>query len=195
MIPATAEQEKALIGALREGEGEAKRVFYEQFYLYLAAVCMRYVQRDDEVKDLLQDVFLKIFSRFDRFVYRGPGSLQAWSHQIAVNESLMFLRKRRRHPTLPIEWHDKQKEEEEDEYTENPSIEDIPPQVLLEMIRRLPDRYRTVFNLFIFEDKSHREIASLLHIKEDSSASNLHRAKALLSKWIKEYWNQNNHGR
>lgn len=194
MIPATAEQERALIGALREGEEEAKRVFYEQFYLYLAAVCMRYVQRDEDVKDLLQDIFLKIFTYFNQFAYRGSGSLQAWSHQIAVNESLMYLRKRRRHPTVPIEWHDKQYEDDDD-YTEDPSIEDIPPQVLLEMIRRLPDRYRTVFNLFIFENKSHREIAALLHIKEDSSASNLHRAKVLLSKWIKDYLNHNTHGR
>ncbi len=194
MIPATAEQERALIGALREGKEDAKRVFYEQFYLYLAAVCMRYVQRDEDVKDLLQDIFLKIFTCFNRFAYRGSGSLQAWSHQIAVNESLMYLRKRRRHPTVPIEWHDKQYEDDDD-YTEDPSIEDIPPQVLLEMIRRLPDRYRTVFNLFIFENKSHREIAALLHIKEDSSASNLHRAKVLLSKWIKDYLNHNTHGR
>lgn len=153
MIPATAEQERALIGALREGEEDAKRVYYEQFYLYLAAVCMRYVQRDEDVKDLLQDIFLKIFTCFNQFAYRGSGSLQAWSHQIAVNESLMYLRKRRRHPTVPIEWHDKQYEDDDD-YTEDPSIEDIPPQVLLEMIRRLPDRYRTVFNLFILKTKA-----------------------------------------
>ena len=55
------------------------------------------------------------------------------------------------------------------------------------MIRRLPDGYRTIFNLYTFEDKSHREIAEILGIKENSSASQLHRAKALLAKWIKEY--------
>ena len=56
-----------------------------------------------------------------------------------------------------------------------------------EMIRRLPDGYRTVFNLFVFEEKSHKEIASLLGIKENSSASQLYHAKALLARWIKEY--------
>ena len=59
------------------------------------------------------------------------------------------------------------------------------------MIRRLPEGYRTIFNLFVFEDKSHKEIAEMLGIKENSSASQLHRAKTLLSKWINEYRNSN----
>ena len=57
------------------------------------------------------------------------------------------------------------------------------------MIRRLPDGYRTIFNLYVFEEKSHKEIAALLGIKESSSASQLHRAKAQLAKWINEYRN------
>ena len=55
------------------------------------------------------------------------------------------------------------------------------------MVRRLPQRYRAVFNLYIFEEKSHQEIAQLLQIQPGTSASNLHRAKALLSQWIHEY--------
>ena len=159
MIPATAEKEKELIEALRRGKSSAKRAFYEQFYRYLAAVCARYVPTDEDVKDLLQDVFLKIFNRFGSFEHRGPGSLQAWSRKIAVNEALQFLR----------------------------DVSDIPQRVLLEMVRRLPQRYRAVFNLYIFEEKSHQEIAQLLQIQPGTSASNLHRAKALLSQWIHEY--------
>ena len=66
-------------------------------------------------------------------------------------------------------------------------LESVPPSVIQEKGRRLPDGYRTIFNLFVFEDKSHKEIAGILGIKENSSASQLHRAKALLAKWIKEY--------
>ena len=66
-------------------------------------------------------------------------------------------------------------------------VADIPEHVIQEMIRRLPDGYRTIFNLFVFEDKTHKEIAALLGIKENSSASQLHRAKAMLAKWITEY--------
>ena len=70
---------------------------------------------------------------------------------------------------------------------EIPEISEIPPSLIQEMIRRLPEGYRTVFNLFVFEGKSHKEIAMLLGIKENSSASQLHRAKALLAGWIREY--------
>ena len=70
---------------------------------------------------------------------------------------------------------------------ETPAIETLPQATLLSMIQRLPERYRTVFNLYVFEEMSHREIASLLQIGESTSASNLHRAKAILTKWIKEY--------
>ena len=56
-----------------------------------------------------------------------------------------------------------------------------------DMIKRLPDGYRTIFNLYVFEEMSHKEIAAMLGIRENSSASQLHRAKALLAKWINEY--------
>ena len=65
---------------------------------------------------------------------------------------------------------------------------EVPVRELAEMIKSLPDGYRTVFNLFVFEKKSHREIAGLLGIKEDSSASQFFRARAMLAKKIKDYW-------
>ena len=77
---------------------------------------------------------------------------------------------------------------------EEPAFDRIPLDVLQGMIRRLPDGYRTVFNLYVFEDKSHKEIASLLGIKENSSASQLHHAKAQLARWIKDYINRSDHG-
>lgn len=182
MIPLSAEKEKALVDALRRGKPAAKRSFYEQYYRYLAAVCSRYAHSDEDVKDLLQDVFIKIFSRFDSFEHRGPGSLQAWARRIAVNESLMRLRAEKRMPTTSIDAFGDLPEPDE-----KPDIADIPERELLAMIRRLPDRYRTVFNLYVFEEKSHQEIADLLHIRNSTSASDLHRAKALLSQWIKDY--------
>ena len=182
MIPATAENEKNLIDALRRGGSPAKRSFYEQFHRYLAAVCARYVPDNDDVKDLLQEVFIKIYTRFDSFEYRGVGSLQAWSRRIAINEALQFLRAAKRNPQTSMELLGDLPEPDD-----SPDIADIPAQELLAMVRRLPDRYRTVFNLYVFEEMSHKEIGALLQIGESSSASNLHRAKALLTRWIKEY--------
>ena len=182
MIPASAEKERALIEALRSGKPAAKRSFYDQFHRYLAAVCARYVSDNDDVKDLLQEVFIKIYTRFNSFEYRGVGSLQAWSRRIAVNEALQFLRSAKRTPQTSLELLGDLPEPDE-----SPDIAEIPQQELLAMVRRLPDRYRTVFNLYIFEEMSHKEIGTLLQIGESSSASNLHRAKALLTRWIKEY--------
>lgn len=160
---------------------------YSLYSGYLNAVCTRYIADKDEAKDILQDSFVKIFSGIGKFQFRGEGSLKAWMKRIVVNESLKYLQKSARmgQPVdtgvlsgLPDE------RQEED-----PDIGDIPPSVIHDMIRRLPDGYRTIFNLYVFEEKSHKEIAALLGIKESSSASQLHRAKAQLARWINEYRN------
>ena len=176
------EREDRLIAALRSGKPAAKRAFYEQYHRYLAAVCARYIRNDEDVRDLLQDVFIRIYSRFDTFENRGPGSLRAWCRRIAVNEALQHLRAARRLSTTSLE-----SLGELPEPDETPDIADIPQQTLLDMIRRLPDRYRTVFNLYIFEEMSHKEISTMLGIAESTSASDLHRAKAQLTQWIHEY--------
>lgn len=176
------ESEDSLILAVRNGDPAAKRSLYEQYYRYLAAVCARYVHSDEDVRDLLQDVFIRIFTRFDSFRNRGEGSLRAWCRRIAVNEALQHLRKARRLDTTPIEITGDLPAPDE-----TPDVATIPQKELLGMIQRLPDRYRTVFNLFVFEEMSHKEISTLLGIGESTSASDLHRAKALLTKWIHEY--------
>jgi len=154
------------------------KMLYDRYAGYLAAVCARYIPDDDDVKDVLQDAFIKIFQSMDRFSWRGEGSLKAWMTRIVVNDSLKALRRKKPLPLL-----DSLPEPAEEE----PAFDAVPLPVLQGMIRKLPDGYRTVFNLFVFEDKPHREIASLLGIKENSSASQLYHAKALLARWIKDY--------
>ena len=163
------------------------KTLYGRYVGYLTAVCARYIPDDDEVKDILQEAFIKIFLSMDKFSWRGEGSLKAWMSRIVVNDSLKALRRKRPLP-LTETLSDRLEEEEE------PPFGAVPLKVIHEMIRRLPDGYRTVFNLFVFEDKSHKEIASLLGIKENSSASQLHHAKALLARWIKDYIRQNDNG-
>jgi RNA polymerase sigma-70 factor (ECF subfamily) len=155
------------------------KMLYDRYAGYLTAVCARYIPDDDEVKDLLQESFIKIFQSMDRFSWRGEGSLKAWMTRIVVNDSLKALRKKK-----PLRLPETLSEELVEE---DPPFEAVPLKVIHEMIRRLPEGYRTVFNLFVFEDKSHKEIASLLGIKENSSASQLWHAKALLARWIKDY--------
>lgn len=161
-------------------------MLYEANVGYLSAVCSRYISDDDDVKDLLQDAFIKIFDNIGRFSYRGEGSLRAWMSRIVVNEALKSLRPRRNLFRLGETSSGLPARDLPDE-DGDPPVDEIPVEALLGMIRALPEGYRTVFNLFVFEDKSHKEIARMLGIKENSSASQLHHAKAQLTQWIKDY--------
>lgn len=167
-----------MLSRLRAGSESAARDFYRAYSGFLYALCCRYVADDDAAKDVLQDCIIKILDGIGRFEYRGPGSLLAWAKRIAVNVSISYLR--RRPPEEPLEsWQDVAEEE--------PDVSAVPAELIHRMIRELPQGYRMVFNLFVLEGKSHKEIASMLGIKEDSSASQFHRAKALLAKKLKEY--------
>ena len=164
---------------VRRQDKTAMKMLYDRYVGYLTAVCARYIPDDDEVKDILQEAFIRVFQSMDKFTWRGEGSLKAWLTRIVVNDSLKFLRRKK---PLPLSATMAEPMDEEE-----PAFDSVPLDVIQGMIRKLPDGYRTVFNLFVFEDKSHKEIASLLGIKENSSASQLFHAKALLARWIKEY--------
>lgn len=191
MILVSSDLEKSFLEGLLHHDEAIMRAFYSTYYRYLAATVMLYVPRQQDMQDVLQDIFIKIFTKINRFTYKGHGSLQAWIHKIAVNESLKFVQSRKRRFHYPIDQYDKEEDGEND--PEQFTIDDIPQQVLLEMIRTLPERYRLVFNLFVFEEKSHKEIGVLLKIKESTSASNLHRARALLCNKIVEYRKTSDH--
>ncbi len=157
------------------------RTVYATYVRYLAAICSRYIINDEDVKDVLQDSFLKIFSSITSFEYRGKGSLKGWITRITVNETLKFLQKNNRFEFVEIS------EQEHDKPDEEPDVDALPSSVLFQLIRELPDGYRTIFNLYVIENKSHKEIAKLLDIKESTSASQLHRAKSLLATKIRRY--------
>jgi RNA polymerase sigma-70 factor (ECF subfamily) len=104
-----------------------------------------------------------------------------------VNQSLRFLQEQKRHGEEPLDWDVPDVPEEDD-----PPVRDVPPEVLHQMIRELPTGYRTVFNLYVFEDKTHQEIGQILGIGKDTSASQFSRAKNLLAKKINAYLSQKN---
>nr|CRY96219.1 hypothetical protein [uncultured prokaryote] len=134
-------------------------------------------------EDILQDSFVKIFSSIGTFSYKGPGSLKAWMSRIAANEALQYLRKQKH--TNFLEYTDNIPDRTDEE--EEPDIGKIPAGAIQKLIEELPDGYRTIFNLFVFEEKSHKEIAGLLGITESTSASQFHRARRILAKKIKDY--------
>ena len=181
MVSIETDNEEQLLNLVKQGDPMAMRTVYATYVRYLAAICSRYIINDEDVKDVLQDSFLKIFSSITSFEYRGKGSLKGWITRITVNETLKFLQKNNRFEFVEIS------EQEHDKPDEEPDVDALPLSVLFQLIRELPDGYRTIFNLYVIENKSHKEIAKLLDIKESTSASQLHRAKSLLATKIRRY--------
>ena len=177
--------ERELVDRLRRGDASAMGEVYACFANYLTAVCSRYIIEDEDIRDVLQESFIKIFTKADTFHYEGEGSLKAWVTQVTVNEALQYLRNQKRKGMVGFD--DERIEDKAELTDETPPINDIPTEVLMEMIRNLPPGYRTVFNLYVIEGKRHKEIAELLGIQEQTSASQLMRARRLLAMWIKEY--------
>lgn len=182
-----AETERQVIERARNGDRKAVKQIYDRFSSYLTATCARFITNENDLRDVLQDGFVKIFTSLDQFVYRGEGSLKAWARQIMVNQCLKLMRSKRRSVPIMYEENLKDLEVVEDDDEGPPDIHNVPAEVLQRMIRELPEGYRTVLNLFVVEEKSHKEIASLLGITESTSASQFFRARKILADKLKEY--------
>ena len=167
----------------QRGDMRARHTLYERYGGALMAICLRYIGDRETAEDILHDGFLRIFQSIKQFSYQGEGSLKAWLSRVMVNEALGYLRKK----NTQVQQEVLMTEIPDVPDTEDSELDDIPRSVLMKFISELPDGYRTVFNLYVFEDKSHIKIASLLGITEHTSSSQFYRAKSLLIKKINEY--------
>ena len=168
----------------RQMKTECQRAMSQLYQMYveeLSSVCYRYVPMESDAKDVLQNSFIKIFTSLSTFEYRDELSFVAWMKKVVVNEAIKFLKERKKLSFVNQDVNQLQISEEE------PEVERITADELHQLISELPDGYRTVINLFVFEDYSHREIAEMLGIKENTSASQLYHAKRLLARTIKEF--------
>ncbi len=175
------ENEIELIKGCRAGDDYARKELYTLYSNRLLAVCYRYTGDIDVAHDVLHDAFIKIFTKFS---FRGESSLLTWMTKVVVTQSLDYLRMQKRKSQWIIN---------EEQIPDVPELsnneEHLTEEQLLMFVAELPEGCRTVFNLYVFEEKSHKQIAELLGIKEHSSTSQLHRAKYMLAKKIKEYKN------
>lgn len=177
------ETEQELLDAIRGGEREAKRRLYERYKGLAMAIVQRYIADYEDVRDVVQDAFVKILTSLNRFSYKGEGSLKAWVSSIVVHQAIDYAKSHERFlftDQLPDE-----PEEEE------PDVGHVPPEVLNKMIGQLPPGYRLVLNLHVFEQLSHPEIAHLLGIMPGTSSSQYARAKKELAKRINNYLKNN----
>lgn len=158
------------------GDKAAMKEIYALHVRYLTAVCSRYVVNTEDAKDILQDAFVKIFGSIARFTPSAEGSLRSWMTRITVNEALQFIRRKQ-----CIDFTDLPDDDNSPAEPPPPDCDALGADIIYDEIRRLPDGYRTIFNLFAIEGLSHKEIASTLGITPSTSASQFHRAKTLLA--------------
>ena len=177
-------KEQHIISLFKKGDQHAMDKLYMEYADYLTGVCARYITDEDEVKDVLQDSFIKIFTQIHQFEYRGKDSLKAWITKVVINEALMYLRQNK---TFLVSI---QESDIVDCLDEEPEMENLGADILFSFIQKLPPGYRAVFNLFVIEEKSHKEIAEILQIQPATSASQFLRARKLLAEMIREYKHQ-----
>lgn len=170
--------DKPFIDKLRKNDGKAQQTFYQKLAPKMYGICLRFAADRAEADDILQEGFIRVFTHLKDF--RGDGSLEGWVRRTIVNTAINFYKKRIKRGLSTDLAYIK-------ETTDNSSqiIEKMAADELLELISSLPDGYRTVFNLNIIEGYTHKEIGEMLNISENTSKSQLSRARVSLQKKLK----------
>lgn len=169
---------KRLINGCLLNNRQAQQELYNLMSGKMFAVCMRYCSNKELAQDVLQEGFVKVFTNLVK--YRGDGSFEGWVRKIFVNTAVEHFRKESK--MFPVT-------DSEAVILSLPhdAVEDhLELEDLLKMIQKLSTGYRTIFNLYVIEGYSHKEIAEMLHISEGTSKSQLARARYLLQKYIIE---------
>lgn len=178
-----------LIDGCIAGERRSQQRVYELFYGKMMAVCLRYTKNHDQAKDILQDGFIKVFRSMDKF--NRAGSFEGWIRRIMVNTAIDYFRRAKNAYLLLGEERsieDFGDQDEEDTLQDEESMEelDLKPADVINAMQKLTPAYRTVFNLYVFEEMTHKEIADSLGINIGTSKSNLAKAKHNLRKLLKK---------
>ena len=173
-----AKEQDLIKGCLRRDRVSQQQLF-DHYSSKMYAICYRYVKNPMEAEDILVTAFTKIFERINQ--YKGDGSFEGWVRRIMVNEALTFLRKSR-NMYLETDLEQADLEPNYDQLGDHLEAED-----LLKIIQELPAGYRVVFNMYAIDGYSHKEIADHLGISENTSKSQLSRARVYLQKMLLEY--------
>ncbi len=165
---------KDLIYRCKQNERKAQEELYRLYSPKLFGVCLKYSANYQQAEDNLQDGFVTIFEKIGQF--QDKGSFEGWMKRILINTS---LQKHRQQKVYGITNEEDLQEDEIEVETDNISVD-----FLLQCVQELPDRYRQVFNLYVLDGYSHKEISDLLSITEGTSKSNLARARTSLKEKI-----------
>ena len=162
----------------------AQEELFKLFYGKMMGICMRYTKDRDRAQEVVQQGFIKVFDKLSEFDFKG--SFEGWMRRIMVNASIDAIRKRNRQPFSTDEefmFNDASVEQEDDS---DEMLIKLKAEYAMEAIQSLSPAYQTVFNLYVIENYSHKEIAEILDISEGTSKSNLAKAKQNLRNILKE---------
>ena len=175
----------------RSAKPSAQKQLFEHFYGLAKKICLRYAGSSDEVDEMINDGFLKVFAKIN--FYDPNQSFEAWFRTVLVRTCIDYYRKNSPKVSL-IDIQNAPQIESNDRLVERMSADEI-----LELVQKLPPSYRMVFSLYVVEGYSHAEIAEMLNINEGTSRSNLVKARLKMQEWVKIYIddtvNQDNHVR
>lgn len=168
--------ELELIQECIQGNAMAQKLLYDTYSSRLYAICLRYSKNEEEAQDILQDSFVKIFTKLNTFQF--SGSFEGWLKKITTNTAIEYYRKKIDVETV--------EEINFSPYLAVDSEKNLEVEELLKMIQELPEGYRVIFNMYAIDGYTHSEIAQKLNISEGTSKSQLSRARAHLQKKFKE---------
>jgi len=168
---------KKLIKQCADNDRKAQEEIYQLFSGKLFSICLKYSKNKQEAQDNFQDGFVTIFEKIGQFKFNG--SFEGWMKRVMINTVFMKYRNK---TVLNIVT-----EDIPDEVIVDIDDDEISLDFLLNLIQSLPDRYRMVFNLYVLDGHSHKEISKMLQIAEGTSKSNLARARAILKQKIEFY--------
>ena len=176
--------EAELIRHCVNGDRLCQKLFYKKYASKMFGVCLGYVNSRDDAKDILQDGFVKVFASLKE--YKGAGSLEGWVRRIIVNTAIDYYRRTMKDSkNVNVE---KAKSIE----AETHILEGMHAKELLELIQKLPEGARAIFNLYVIEGYNHVEIAEMLDISQGTSKSQFSRARSLLQEWISKMYSEKN---
>jgi RNA polymerase sigma-70 factor (ECF subfamily) len=174
-----------LIAACTRNDRRAQQTLYETYYSPLMAICLRYASSHDEALDMLHEGFIKIFKNIGR--YQAGTSLGGWLNRLMVNNCIDQYRRMHRRRTEDID-------QVYDAHTdEADAVSQFSEQEILAAIQQLPPTYRAVFNLYVIEGYSHKEIGEALEITESTSRSNLVKARGKLREMLVSFSHSKHH--
>ncbi|MET0637814.1 MAG: sigma-70 family RNA polymerase sigma factor [Chitinophagaceae bacterium] len=167
-----------IIGCI-DGNRRMQEELYRRFSPRMYGVCLRYAGNAEEAEDILQEGFIKVYKKLSSF--RSEGSFEGWIRRIFVNTAIEhFRRKKYLQPVT-------EKEEASIEGNYLSILDDLAERDILELVRQLSPGYRTVFNMYVVEGYTHKEIGEIMGISEGTSKSQLSRAKVILQEMVKKF--------